>query len=145
MKVSWGQSSQRHYGTQHNDTQHNVTQHNGRTLLCWVSFMLSVKNKSLMLSVILLNVIMLSVVAPSQHFIFFVTYEWAQLARVLHKIRLEQIFLLIRKKLKWCQYDIYNFIRSIGATPSNPSHGANIIKLSKAVIYELVRQSKQTH
>jgi len=34
-------------------------------LLCWVKFMLSVTNKPLMLIVVMLNVEMLSVVAPS--------------------------------------------------------------------------------
>ncbi len=34
-------------------------------LLCWVKFMLSVTNKPLMLIVVMLNVDMLSVVAPS--------------------------------------------------------------------------------
>ncbi len=37
--------------------------------LCWVSFMLSVANKSIMLSVIILSVIMLNVVAPFFNFL----------------------------------------------------------------------------
>ncbi len=32
--------------------------------LCWVPFMLSVANKLIMLSVIMMNVVMLSVIAP---------------------------------------------------------------------------------
>ncbi len=72
---------------QHNDAHHNVTQRNdiqrkykwnatlsimalnaescyaeGRS--CWVSFMVSVANKPIMLSVIMQIVVMLSVVAP---------------------------------------------------------------------------------
>ncbi len=35
-------------------------------------------NKPFMLSVVILNVIMPSVVAPSQQFFFFITYKWAQ-------------------------------------------------------------------
>jgi len=45
--------------------------------------MLNVANKPIMLSVIMLNVVKLSFVAPySQHFIFSLNYEWAQLASV---------------------------------------------------------------
>jgi hypothetical protein len=80
----WGRNDIQHNDTQHNDTQHNDTQnnnalllcwvslcdtqnndthHNRRALLCWVSFMLS-----FMLSVtqklLIQSVVMLSVVSP---------------------------------------------------------------------------------
>ncbi len=64
----------RRHDTHHNDALHNDTQ-------CWVSFMLSVANKPLilsvsykyimlnvfMLSVVMLSVVMLKVVAPPIH------------------------------------------------------------------------------
>jgi hypothetical protein len=46
------------------DTQHNDTRHNGGAFLCYVSFMLSVTCKPHLLSVVKLNVAMLSVVVP---------------------------------------------------------------------------------
>ncbi len=52
----------RRHDTQHEDTQHNDIQHNGRSLLCWVPFMLSVTYKAFMLCVIMQNVVMLSVI-----------------------------------------------------------------------------------
>ncbi len=79
------------------DAQHNGTQ--CRVFLCLLSFMLSVADKPIMLSVIMLNAIMLivimqnviilSVVEPTTHQ-FFVTYEWAEKGRVLHYTRLER-------------------------------------------------------
>ncbi len=61
--------------TQHNEIQHNDTQHSDTKCivlnvtyaechLCQMPFMLSVTNKPIMLSVIMLNAIILNVVAP---------------------------------------------------------------------------------
>ncbi len=50
------------YNTQHNDIQHDDIQHNdtrnyyAECPLCWVSFMLSIANKSIAKSVIMLNI-----------------------------------------------------------------------------------------
>jgi hypothetical protein len=62
-----------HYNTQHNDTQHNDTQHNIKSHMALngtpykelsrqVSFILSLTNKTFMLSVVMLGVVMLRVV-----------------------------------------------------------------------------------
>jgi hypothetical protein len=56
-----------HNDIQHNDIKHNDTQHNDnkKSCLCWVSFMLSVANKPVMLNVIMLSVAhTLSYLAP---------------------------------------------------------------------------------
>ncbi len=45
------------------DTQHNDNEYKISILLCWVSFMLGVANKSIMLGVVVLNVVMISVMA----------------------------------------------------------------------------------
>jgi hypothetical protein len=64
------QASQRRHNTQHNNTQYNAIHCLYRLLLCWMSFMLSVAIKSVMLNVVILNAIMpsvfmLNVVPPS--------------------------------------------------------------------------------
>ncbi len=69
--ISWRQDTHhnniQHNDTQHNDIQYNNTQHN--VMYCYsechlwsVSIMLSVTNKLIILSVIMLNDVMLSVV-----------------------------------------------------------------------------------
>ncbi len=50
--------------TQHNDTLQNGIQCIRQVLLCWILFMLSVTNKSILLSVIILSVVMLIIVEP---------------------------------------------------------------------------------
>jgi hypothetical protein len=52
---------------QHDDAQHYVIQCLRKVSLWCLSFMLNVTNKSVMLSVIMLNFILLNVVAPSSH------------------------------------------------------------------------------
>ncbi len=51
-------------GTQYNDTQHNNRHYNvtrPSILLCWVAFMLSVANKPIRVSFVVLSVVMLNV------------------------------------------------------------------------------------
>ena len=48
------------YNTQHNDIEHNVNQHKGTLYV-----MMSVANKPIMQSVVMLNIIVLSVMVPS--------------------------------------------------------------------------------
>ncbi len=43
--------------TKHNDTQHNGTRYCYAVSLCWLSFMLSVANETIVLSVIMMNVV----------------------------------------------------------------------------------------
>ncbi len=57
------------------------SQQNGRLLLCQVLFMLSVTNKSFMLSVIMLNVIMLSVIRLSVNMLIDIYAECYKLAQ----------------------------------------------------------------
>ncbi len=64
--------------------KHN-TQHNGRVLLCCVSFTLCVDNKLFMLSVVMQNVVMLSVVAP-QDGINFISPPPHLLLTIEHKL-----------------------------------------------------------
>ncbi len=56
---------------QHYDTQHNSAPYCHAECLCWLSFMLNVITKPIMLSIIMLNDVVLRIMAP---FIFFVTY-----------------------------------------------------------------------
>ncbi len=51
-----------HNNIQHNGTQQNDTQHNGKAMSRWVSFKRSVLDKPFMLSDVMLNVIILTVV-----------------------------------------------------------------------------------
>jgi hypothetical protein len=74
LLIKWPHDTQ-HNDIQHNDTQHDETQHIGRVLkycyaechLCSVSLMLRVTNKPFMLSVIMLNVVLLSAVTMKWH------------------------------------------------------------------------------
>jgi hypothetical protein len=50
--------------TQHNDTRQNGIQCICQMLLCWALFILNVKYKSILLSVIIVSVFMLNVVVP---------------------------------------------------------------------------------
>jgi hypothetical protein len=54
-----------HNDPQHNDTQQNDTKHNAQQCCAECPVMLSVKYKPCMLRDVMLNVIMLSVVAPN--------------------------------------------------------------------------------
>ncbi len=75
-----------HNDIQHNDTPHNDTQHNIKVIatltimtlntLCWMSFMLSVEKKPIMLSVFMLSVVMLNVVAPAPALVSWSTHVW---------------------------------------------------------------------
>jgi hypothetical protein len=53
-----------HNGIQHNGIQHNGIQQNDRVLLCLLSFMPNFENIPFALSVVMLNVIMPSAMAP---------------------------------------------------------------------------------
>ncbi len=63
----------RRHDIQHDDINHNDTQrinkmHNNGTpseCVCWVSFMLSLANRTIMMSVVMVNVVLLSVVVTS--------------------------------------------------------------------------------
>jgi hypothetical protein len=79
LRICYGHHDTQQNDTQHNDiqrngTQHNDTQHKNKrnatlsiialqcylccVLLCWLSFMLSVENKPIMQSVVILSVVM---------------------------------------------------------------------------------------
>ena len=76
------------------DTQHNYTYQNG-TKYCYaeclggVSFMLSVANKPIMLSVVMLNAVMLSIVSPKIHM-----YNTVMLSAIMLNIIMLSVIML---------------------------------------------------